>query len=336
MAHVDRAVQVVEREAGRAARVGGVQHGLQVDERLTRLRQHVAVVHRVLADDAGRARHEQRHPAAAGIGQRRTRERRRPRPVGAGVAVGRHLARVLQRPRRRAGSQEAQVQPAAWHVARVGQAQGAGRRRAFEGVVPGFHERLLAADVELAVALHAAAVAVDARQVVPQPQHMRVAARAQRREDVEIGLPRHAAQVAFDIGQVELTEGPAVVGLPLHRAAAAVAQRAALAQPGVDLGPAGRQHRQFQARQARGCEAPAQPAQRRRVRGSLQCPGGRVQAHAVQAGSDGEGGRVRRSGECHGAGAITFSPCTAPTSRINCCRSRHARQLRGSENNDPM
>ena len=62
--------------------------------------QTIRRVLRLMADDAGRARHEERHLGRPEGGHGGPREGRRARPVLRGVAVGADLPRVLHRARR--------------------------------------------------------------------------------------------------------------------------------------------------------------------------------------------------------------------------------------------
>ena len=148
------------------ARARGGQQAVEVGEGFVELRQQFAVVLRRVADDAGRARQQQRHRAARRR-QHRAREARRLRAVLARVAVGADLARILDR---RAG--RARGQPVDLQRARVVAAADRGRRRQRARVEVAQAAR--AADAELAVAFVVAVAQGDRVEVVPDAQQVRV------------------------------------------------------------------------------------------------------------------------------------------------------------------
>ena len=237
MAHVDNRVAAFQREPRTGAFIGGRDHAVQVDQRFGQLRLLVAGVHRLVADDARRAGDEQGHLPIAQRRQRGARKRRRPGAVVARIVVGRDLARVFDGQRQYASGEEAHAQRALMH------AQRAGRGRALERRLAGFEESLLAAGVELPVTLHAAAVRVDARQVVPDAQQVRAARVLHRLEHIAVGAVGEGGEVFAEgvLVEIDHAEQPVPVGAPAHHAGGAGLHRLARV-PEVDHRFAAEQH----------------------------------------------------------------------------------------------
>ena len=206
-----------------------------------------------MADDAGRARDEERE-ASALAQQRCAREHRAVRAVAARVVVGAHLARILDERRRGAPGQEV-----GHHRAVAGRAERRGGGHvAGEGPAARL-QRVLARAVELPVALGAVGIAVDVRDVVPHAQQVRVAFRVERRADLPVHLRRGLVQrgAGARAGRARASVAPAgdfrlgyrdaseqhVLGAPeAHAIALAGLGRSRAAPHLADLG-CGRQHR---------------------------------------------------------------------------------------------
>ena len=250
--------------------------------------------------------------------QRGPRKCRRPRPVQRRIAVGRDLPRVLDRQRRAAPGQEADRQRA------LVDAERAGRRRALEGRLAGLDEGLLPSGVELAVALQAAAVAVDPRQVVPDAQQVAAAGLLERGEEIAVGPlgQRRDALPLEGFFQLDRAERPVAVAAPAYRAGGAgfdvftglpdVGHRTAGRQhAGVDAGHPGQAGGRAVAEAAEGCAAAV---------GEPQAVGQGQALHAQRR-------RVEREPGRHWASTM-FSPASGPRSRMLRRRRCQACQVR--------
>ena len=152
----------------RLHRARGGEQAVEVGQGLVELGLDRIGVQRLVADDRGGARQQQRH-RAAGRWKHCPGETGRLRAVLARVAVGTELARVLQRHAGCLGREPVDLQPA---PAVEAADRGGGRQPAgVERTQPAG-----AADTEAAIALVVLFADGDAVEVVPDPQQLRVPA----------------------------------------------------------------------------------------------------------------------------------------------------------------
>ncbi len=168
MSHIDLVAQVGQRKTGlRRHTIGFGNHLADIRNRFPGLRRDVADVQCLVPHDAGCAGQEQ-HVTPTDMRDIGAGKRRTARAILLRILVGADLAWILDRHRRRtARSKKINRQRA------FGKTDRRGGRYAADNIAPASDEAVLPAHVELPVALHVVAVAIDIGDVIPEAQDVR-------------------------------------------------------------------------------------------------------------------------------------------------------------------
>ena len=164
-------------QAERTEARGFGEHRPEVRERLTRLCRDVAAMHRLVANDARRSRNEEQSRGLEGI-RHRACEDRALQAILAWVLPGMDLARVLDLASRRARGHEVHRKLLAGE-----RAQPARCRDGFLAHAVRRFERVVPPDVEQPITLGTVLHLVDAGNVVPEAQHVRISRALQQGKD---------------------------------------------------------------------------------------------------------------------------------------------------------